>query len=48
MKQNMDKVQFESRTEIASIIEALEQSPKKDDKNVKRLLDLLDTMAMCW
>lgn len=48
MQKDMDMVQFESRAEIGAIIEALEQSPKKDDKTVKRLIDLLDVMAMEW
>lgn len=48
MQIDMDKIQFESRTEIWAIMEALEASPKKDDETVKRLMDLLDVMAMCW
>ena len=48
MQQDMDKIQFDSRTEIWAIMEALEASPKKDDATVKELIDLLDIMAMSW
>ena len=48
MQQNMDTIQFESRREIWAIMEALEESPKKDDSTVQELIDLLDTMAMTW
>ena len=48
MQQEMDKIQFESKAEISAIIKALEVSPKKDDETVKRLIDLLNVMEMCW
>lgn len=53
MKKNMDKIIFESRYEIAEIINALEEwqdTHKKDEKSdtVKRMIDLLDVMSMEW
>lgn len=44
----MDTIQFESRREIQVIYEALENSPKKNDKEVNELMDLLDVMHMEW
>ena len=48
MQKDMDMIQFESRAEIEAIVEALESSPKTDDETVKRLIDLLEVMAMEW
>ena len=45
---DMDKVQFENKIEIGKIIKALENSSDKDDKDVKRLIDILDVMLMNW
>ena len=44
----MDKIQFESRREIAEIMEALEESPESENEIVKELIDLLDAMSMSW
>lgn len=53
MKLEMDTIQFESRVEIGEIIQALEewQDEHKDDRKVdtvKKLIDKLDVMSMCW
>lgn len=53
MKQCMDKIQFESRSEIGEIIRVLEKYvdayPKeKDNQTVKELYNLLDVMEMGW
>ena len=50
MKRNSDTIQFEYRSEIRSIISALEETLKKEPENqdVKRLYDLLDVMDMEW
>lgn len=48
MKLDMDKIQFESRNEIDSIVKALEQSKDKNTKEVKELIGLLDSMYMSW
>lgn len=53
MKTDMDCIQFESRYEIAEVIQALEEwqeSHKSDSKadTVKRLVGLLDVMYMAW
>ena len=48
MQQDMDTIKFEYRSEIESIIIALEESPKKDDETVQRMIDLLYVMHMCW
>lgn len=48
MVQHTDTIQFESREEIRSIIEALEKSDRKDDETVKQLIGLLDVMDMGW
>lgn len=54
MKLEMDTIQFESRVEIGEIIQALEewQDEHKDDDRkadtVKKLIDKLDVMSMCW
>ena len=49
----MDTIQFESRTEIGEIIQALEewQDEHKGDRKadtVIELIDKLDVMSMCW
>lgn len=53
MKLKMDTIQFESRTEIGEIIQALEewQDEHKGDRKadtVIELIDKLDVMSMCW
>ena len=50
MKRNSDTIQFEYRSEIRSIMSALEETLKKDPENqdIKRLYDLLDIMDMEW
>lgn len=53
MKLEMDTIQFESRAEIGEIIRALEewQDMHKGDRKedtVKKLIDKLDVMSMCW
>lgn len=53
MKQDMDKIVFESRAEIGEVIRVLERYvdayPKeKDNKVVKELYNLLDVMEMSW
>lgn len=49
----MDKIQFESRIEIENIMETISkyvnQNPEeKNNKDLKRLYDLLDWMDMEW
>ena len=48
MKLDMDTIQFESRDEIDKIMVALQESKKKNSKEVKELLELLDSMYMSW
>lgn len=54
MKLEMDTIQFESRTEIGKIINALEEWQEihsdTDEKaeTVQELIDKLDVMSMCW
>jgi hypothetical protein len=54
MKLEMDTIQFESRSEIGEIINALEEwqdlhsDADKKAKTVKELIDKLDVMSMCW
>ena len=53
MKRDMDKVTFESRTEIGAIIRALEEWQdvhQSDEKAgcVKELVHQLDIMSMEW
>ena len=53
MKQDMDKIVFESRAEIGELLRVLERYvdayPKeKDNEVVKKLYNLLDVMEMCW
>lgn len=53
MKKDMDKIIFQSRTEIGEIITALEEwqeSHKTDSKKetVQKLINLLDVMHMEW
>ena len=48
MKLDMDKIVFESRTEIGVIIKALEESKEKNNEKVKELIDKLDAMDMSW
>lgn len=53
MKKDMDKIQFESRSEIHDIASALdtfknEHPTAEENKTVERLFDLLDVMDMEW
>lgn len=54
MKLEMDTIQFESRSEIGKIINALEEwqdlHSDADTKAevVQELIDKLDAMSMCW
>ena len=48
MKLDMDKIIFESRSEIATIIKALEESKDKDNQIVQALIDKLEAMHMSW
>ena len=48
---NMDKIQFESRAEIGTIIKALEdwqEDHGKKDETVQELINKLDAMSMNW
>lgn len=48
---NMDKIQFESRAEIGTIIKALEDWQEdygKKDETVQELINKLDAMSMNW
>lgn len=50
---NMDKIQFESRAEIGTIIKALEdwqdwQEDHEKDETVQELINKLDAMSMNW
>lgn len=47
---NMDKIQFESRAEIGTIIKALEdwQEDHGKDETVQELINKLDAMSMNW
>lgn len=53
MKKNMDKIQFEYRSEIDVIANALDTYLKdhtdaKDKDTIKELVELLDSMYMGW
>lgn len=53
MKKNMDRIQFENRSEIREIMEVIDryvkQNPaEKENKNLERFFDLLNTMDMEW
>ena len=53
MKRDMDSIQFESRTEIQALMEAIavyvKQNPKeKQNEVLKRFFSLLDMMDMEW
>lgn len=50
MKLNMDSIQFESRSEIGEVIEALETYQEEHGKNdtVNELINKLDVMSMSW
>lgn len=53
MTLDMDKIQFESRNEIAEIMDALETYTKEHPRErsaetVKELTNLLDAMYMSW
>lgn len=53
MQRDMDQIQFESRSEIESVMAAInkyvEQNPKeKRHETITRLYDLLDVMHMEW
>lgn len=53
MKVNMDKVQFEYRTEVDAVSTALEEwlETHKTDKraeDVKSMIDKLEAMYMAW
>lgn len=53
MKLDMDKIQFESRSEIDEIADALDTYMKEHPKSrsvetVKKLSNLLDVMYMNW
>lgn len=47
---NMDKIQFESRAEIGTIIKALEDWQEDHGKHetVQELINKLDAMSMNW
>ena len=48
---NMDKIQFESRAEIGTIIKELEdwqEDHGKKDETVQELINKLDAMSMNW
>lgn len=49
-KESMDKIQFESRAEIGTIIKALEdwQEDHEKDETVQELINKLDAMSMNW
>lgn len=53
MKKDIDKIQFESRSEIQNVMDVInkyvEQNPKeKRNETIARLYDLLDVMHMEW
>lgn len=53
MTKDMDKIQFESRTELRELIKVVDtyvkQNPKeKENKTLKRFFDLLEGMDMEW
>lgn len=53
MKRNMDKIQFESRSEVQEILNVIEKYvdayPKeKDNRILKDLYNKLDVMDMEW
>jgi hypothetical protein len=53
MIKDMDKIQFENRTEIVELMKVigkyLKQNPaEKQNKTVERFFDLLDVMLMEW
>ena len=47
---NMDKIQFENRAEIGTIIKALEewQKDRGKDETIQELISKLDVMSMNW
>lgn len=48
---NMDKIQFESRAEIGTIIKVLEdwqEDHGKDETIIQELINKLDAMSMNW
>lgn len=51
MKKELDKIQFESRTEVREILKMIEEYNHLKGKNnryVKELHNLLDAMEMEW
>lgn len=53
MKKNMDKITFESRSEVYNIVNALDaflenHTRATERKDAERLRDLLEVMAMEW
>ena len=53
MRKDMDKIVFESRSEVGEIIRVLEKyvdayPQEKDNKTVKEMYNLLDVMEMEW
>lgn len=48
MKLDMDKIIFESSSEIVAIITALEDSKDKDNEVVQALIGKLEVMYMNW
>ena len=53
MKQDMDKIQFEERSEIRELMKMVEiyteQNPEeKENETISRFYELLDVIEMCW
>lgn len=53
MIKDMDKIQFENRTEIAELMKVIDkyikQNPaEKQNKTVEKFFDLLDVMLLEW
>lgn len=50
MKQIDDKIKFEDRSEIRSVLAALQewQENHEPDEDVQRMIQMLDYMEMCW
>lgn len=53
MKQDMDKIQFEERSEIREMMKMVEiyteQNPEeKENETISRFYELLDVIEMCW
>jgi len=53
MKRNMDTIQFERREEVQELMRGvnkyIKQNPKeKNNKTLKRFVNLLDVMEMEW